>query len=119
MTTAVIGATGRVGSDIVRGVLARGERVSALVRDPGKARSAFGDPGGLHIRPTRLDDPRDLAEAFDFPADHGPPPTPGRGVPARPPRGIPLMPPVQARKAFTSAATSAGYWNRKPCAESG
>jgi nucleoside-diphosphate-sugar epimerase len=58
MTTAVIGATGRVGSEIVRGVLARGDAVTALVRDPGKARRTFGEPGGLHIRPTRLDDPR-------------------------------------------------------------
>jgi len=65
MSTAVIGATGRVGSEIVRGLLARGDAVAALVRDPGKARRAFGDPGGLHIRPTRLDDPRDLAEALD------------------------------------------------------
>jgi NAD(P)-dependent dehydrogenase (short-subunit alcohol dehydrogenase family) len=65
MTTAVIGATGRVGSEIVRGVLARGEAITALVRDPGKARRAFGEPGGLHIRPTRLDDPRDLTEALD------------------------------------------------------
>jgi nucleoside-diphosphate-sugar epimerase len=59
MTTAVIGATGRVGSEIVGGVLARGDAVTALVRDPGKARRAFGEPGGLHIRPTRLDDPRE------------------------------------------------------------
>ena len=65
MTIAVIGATGRVGSEIVRGLLARGEAVTALVRDPGKARRAFGEPGGLHIRPTRLDDPRDLTTAFD------------------------------------------------------
>ena len=65
MTTAVIGGTGRVGSEIVRGVLARGDAVAALVRDPGKARRVFGEPGGLHIRPTRLDDPRDLAEALD------------------------------------------------------
>jgi uncharacterized protein YbjT (DUF2867 family) len=65
MTTAVIGATGRVGSEIVRGVLARGDPVAALVRDPGKARRTFGEPGGLHIRPTRLDDPRDLTEALD------------------------------------------------------
>src|ERR1700723_725769 len=55
MTTAVIGATGRVGSQIVRGLLARGDAVAALV----------GDPGGLHIRATRLDDPRDLTEALD------------------------------------------------------
>jgi NAD(P)H dehydrogenase (quinone) len=65
VTTAVIGATGRVGSEIVSGLLARGEAVTALVRDPSKARGAFGEPGGLHIRPTRLDDPRDLTEAFD------------------------------------------------------
>ena len=65
MSTAVIGATGRVGSEIVRGLLARGDAVTALVRDPGKARREFGEPGGLRIRPTRLDDPRDLTEAFD------------------------------------------------------
>jgi NAD(P)H-binding len=64
MSTAVIGATGRVGSKIVRGVLARGGEVAALVRDPDKARLAFGEPDGLHIRRTRLDDPRDLAEAL-------------------------------------------------------
>jgi uncharacterized protein YbjT (DUF2867 family) len=65
MTTALIGATGRVGSEIVRGILARGDAVTALVRDPGKARRAFGEPDGLHIRPTRLDDPRDLTDALD------------------------------------------------------
>lgn len=51
MSTAVLGATGRVGSEIVRGLLARGDAVAALVRDPGKARRAFGEPSGLHIRP--------------------------------------------------------------------
>src|SRR5689334_2519274 len=65
MTTAVIGATGRVGREIARGVLARGDTVTALVRDPGKARRAFGEPGGLRIRPTRLDDPADLTAALD------------------------------------------------------
>ena len=65
MSTAVIGATGRVGSQIVRGLLAHGDAVNALVRDPGKALRAFGDPGGLRIRPTRLDDPRDLTGALD------------------------------------------------------
>jgi len=64
MTTAVIGATGRVGSEIVRGLLAGSDPVVALVRDPDKARRAFGEPDGLDIRRTRLDDPRDLAEAF-------------------------------------------------------
>jgi len=65
MTTAVLGATGRVGSEIVRVLLARGEPVAALVRDADKARRVFGDPDGLHIRPTHLDDPRNLAQAFD------------------------------------------------------
>jgi NAD(P)H dehydrogenase (quinone) len=67
MTTAVIGATGHIGSEIVRGLLARGDQVAALVRDAdeAEARRAFGEPGGLHIRSTRLDDPRDLAEALD------------------------------------------------------
>jgi len=64
MTIAVIGATGRVGSEVVRGALARGDPVTALVRDPGKAHRVFGEPGGLHIRPTRLDDPHDLAGAL-------------------------------------------------------
>src|SRR5262249_47766058 len=65
MTTAVIGATGRVGSEIVRGLLERGEAVAALVRDLDKARPVLGEPDGLHIRRTRLDDPHDLTEALN------------------------------------------------------
>jgi NAD(P)H dehydrogenase (quinone) len=65
MTTAVIGATGHIGNEIVRGVLARGGQVAALVRDADEARRAFGEPDGLHIRSTRLDDSRDVAEALD------------------------------------------------------
>ena len=38
---------------------------SRLVRNREKARRVFGEADGLHIRPTRLDDPRDLAEALD------------------------------------------------------
>ena len=64
MTTAVIGATGRVGSKIVRGVLARGGAVAAVVRDPDIARRAFGEADGLRARPTRLDDPRDLTRGL-------------------------------------------------------
>jgi putative NADH-flavin reductase len=41
MTIAVIGATGRVGSEIVRGVLARGDAVGALVRDPRQSPPRF------------------------------------------------------------------------------
>jgi uncharacterized protein YbjT (DUF2867 family) len=54
MTTAVIGATGRVGGEVVRGVLARGDEVAALVRDPEKARRAFGGgrPGMRACSPT-------------------------------------------------------------------
>jgi NAD(P)H dehydrogenase (quinone) len=62
---AVIGATGRVGREIVRGALARGDAVAALVRDAGKARRTFGEPDGLHIRQTQLDDQSDLGEALD------------------------------------------------------
>src|SRR3984893_969412 len=64
MTTAVIGATGRLGSEIVRGVLARGDPVSALVRDADEAYRVFGETRGLRIRRTRLDDPRDLTDAL-------------------------------------------------------
>jgi len=64
MSTAVIGATGRVGSEIVRGLLARDEPVRALVRDPDKARQSFGEPAGLEVRATQLDDPRDVEAAL-------------------------------------------------------
>jgi len=65
LTTAVIGATGHVGSEIVRGLLERGDAVAALVRDQDEARRVFGEHDGLRIRPTRVDDRRDLAEALD------------------------------------------------------
>jgi NAD(P)H dehydrogenase (quinone) len=65
LTTAVIGATGHVGSEVVRGLLDRGAEVAALVRDPDKARRVFGDRDGLRIRRTRVDDRHDLAAALD------------------------------------------------------
>jgi len=65
VTTAVIGATGHVGSEIVRGLLARGDSVAALVRDRDEARRVFGERDGLHVRPTRVDDRSDLTEALD------------------------------------------------------
>jgi NAD(P)-dependent dehydrogenase (short-subunit alcohol dehydrogenase family) len=80
MTTAVIGATGRVGSEIVRGLIERGDAVAALVRDADKARRVFGEAEALHIRPTRV------------PTDYWPPAAPSGGVPSRLPRGIRLMP---------------------------
>ena len=65
MTTAVIGATGRVGSEIVRGILARGDTAVALVRDPDKSPPHLRRTRRAAHRPTRLDDPRDVAGAFD------------------------------------------------------
>jgi uncharacterized protein YbjT (DUF2867 family) len=47
VTTAVIGGTGRIGGEIVHGIIARSEAVIALVPDPAEARRVFGDPGGL------------------------------------------------------------------------
>jgi uncharacterized protein YbjT (DUF2867 family) len=49
MTTAVIGATGRVGSAVVQRLLASGSDVRVLVRDPAKARQLFGDGPGLTV----------------------------------------------------------------------
>lgn len=43
MTTAVIGATGRVGSQIVRGLLARGDAVAAT---PAKPTAPSATPAG-------------------------------------------------------------------------
>ena len=50
MTITVIGATGKVGTLVARGLLAGGQRVRALVRDPGKV-----------IRQTRTRGPGDKA----------------------------------------------------------
>jgi NAD(P)H dehydrogenase (quinone) len=62
---AVIGATGHVGSEIVRGSLDRGDAVTAFVRNRDEARRAFGEPEGLEVRPVRLDEPREVTEALD------------------------------------------------------
>jgi nucleoside-diphosphate-sugar epimerase len=48
MTTAVLGATGRVGSEIIRGLLARGHAVAALVRDPDKPAASSANPTAAH-----------------------------------------------------------------------
>lgn len=65
MTTAVIGATGRTGSEVVRGLLARQHPVLALVRDPAKATRLFGQAAGLQIRQTPLDDLAAVRAALD------------------------------------------------------
>ena len=64
MRTAVIGATGRVGSEVVRGLLASRLTVTALVRDTAKARQMFGPAENLDIREINLEDPAEIREAL-------------------------------------------------------
>lgn len=64
MTTAVIGATGRVGSVVVRELLARQRPVLAIVRDPAKADQLLGQPEGLEIRRAELDRLADVRSAL-------------------------------------------------------
>jgi NAD(P)H dehydrogenase (quinone) len=61
MTTAVIGATGRVGRVVVDRLLADQQRVIALVRDGRKATDLFGSPAGLDVREIALDRPTEVA----------------------------------------------------------
>jgi uncharacterized protein YbjT (DUF2867 family) len=61
MTTAVIGATGRVGRAVVDRLLATDEQVIALVRNGRKAIGLFGSDPGLDIREIALDQPLEVA----------------------------------------------------------
>ena len=45
----VTGATGNAGSEVVRALTARGERVRAFVRDPGRARHVLGEDVELAV----------------------------------------------------------------------
>ena len=65
MTYAVIGATGRIGSAVVRGLLADGQPVIALVRDSGKAHELFGTDGNLQVRETIFDRPAEVRTALE------------------------------------------------------
>jgi NAD(P)H dehydrogenase (quinone) len=65
MKTAVIGATGRVGSEVVRGLLAGQRTVTALVRDTAKARQMFGPAENLDIRETNIGNPAEVRAALD------------------------------------------------------
>jgi NAD(P)H dehydrogenase (quinone) len=70
MTTAVIGATGRVGRAVVAGLLADKHPVVAIVRNQDRARELFGpdgrlDPGLLSIRQVPLDRPAEVRAALD------------------------------------------------------
>jgi NAD(P)H dehydrogenase (quinone) len=64
MTTAIIGATGRIGSAVAQRLLDAGETVRALVRDPAKGRRLFGDAPRLEIVSVPLDDPAALIKGL-------------------------------------------------------
>jgi len=59
----VTGATGTVGSEVVRALVDRSERVRALVRNPEKAAKMFADE--VELARGDLSDPDSLAEAMD------------------------------------------------------
>ncbi len=59
----VTGATGNVGSSVVRSLLERGAKVRAFVRDPEKARRMLGEDIDLSIGD--FDDARSVAEALN------------------------------------------------------
>ncbi|SDJ94631.1 NAD(P)H-binding protein [Streptomyces indicus] len=61
MTFLVTGASGSVGRQIVRELLAKGEKVRALSRDPERA----GFPEGVEAVRGDLTDPKSLTSAFD------------------------------------------------------
>jgi len=65
MTTAVIGATGRVGTLVVRELLAHRRPVVAIVRNAAKARELFGAPDGLRIRQAALDSLAEIRAGLD------------------------------------------------------
>ncbi len=64
MTTAIIGATGRIGSAVTRSLLGSRHPVRALVRDPDKASRLFGDSSNLEILPVQLGDPAAVVKAL-------------------------------------------------------
>lgn len=59
----VMGATGQAGSEVVRALVARGERVRAFVRDPGAARPKLGE--NVELAVGDLADPRSVRAALD------------------------------------------------------
>jgi uncharacterized protein YbjT (DUF2867 family) len=63
MTTLVLGPTGHVGPHVVSGLLARGEDVRALVRDPASAETLL--PTGVDLMPGDLHDDESLRAALE------------------------------------------------------
>ena len=72
MTITVISATGNVGTLVARGLLAEGQRMRALVRDPGKARDRLSPDYRLEIITGDLGTPANLEAHSGVPT----PPTP-------------------------------------------
>lgn len=59
----VTGATGKVGGEVVKQLLAKGEPVRVLARSPEKARSRFGD--GVEVARGDFGDPASVAAALE------------------------------------------------------
>ena len=59
----VTGATGKAGSEVVRALTARGSRVRAFVRDPGKARPKVGE--NVELAVGDFADPASVRTAFE------------------------------------------------------
>jgi uncharacterized protein YbjT (DUF2867 family) len=59
----VTGATGQAGSEVVRALAARGDRLRAFVRDPGPARRKLGED--VELAAGDLADPRSVRAALD------------------------------------------------------
>ena len=59
----VTGATGNAGSEVVRALAARGERVRAFVRDPGRARQVLGE--GVELAVGDFGDPASVRAALE------------------------------------------------------
>ena len=57
----VTGATGKTGSEVVKGLLARGESVQVGAHTPAKAAAMFGPQAGMKVVPLDVGRP----EAFD------------------------------------------------------
>ena len=60
---AIMGITGRVGGAIAENLLAQGEKIRAVIRNPEKA-ARWGDRGA-EIAVADVDDPNALASAFE------------------------------------------------------
>jgi uncharacterized protein YbjT (DUF2867 family) len=59
----VTGATGNAGSEVVRALAARGERVRAFVRDPGRAQQVLGE--GVELAVGDFGDPASVRAALE------------------------------------------------------